>query len=163
RISLSEAFPAAAGTARILSRPFGAKGADGAREARLQMVRCRDTAEAMGDELAQSALDAHAALAFGAEIDVAVEIALLDGSEGAVFLRRLLLLLPPLRLVLARAHLGRLRAAADVAVLPGVLEQRALEHLPAAVQTGHHRAHRAVEDLGDLLVREAFDVRQEHD
>src|SRR5437764_833050 len=62
------------------------------------------------------------------------------GLLGAVFL-----LLPGLRLVLARAHLRRLGGTADVAVLAGVLEERPLQHLPSAIETRHHCTDRAVE------------------
>ena len=64
----------------------------------------------------------------------------------------LILLLPRLLLFLAGAHLRWLRAAADVAVLARVLEQRPLQHLAAAIETRHHGSHRAVEDLCDFLV-----------
>src|SRR5947208_2894281 len=73
------------------------------------------------------------------------------------------LLLAWLLFVFARAHLGRLRSAADVAVLARVLEQCALEHFAAAIQTRHHGADRTVENLGDLFVREAFDIGEKND
>src|SRR5436853_4559808 len=60
------------------------------------------------------------------------------GGLGGLF--GVVLLLARLGLVLARAHLRRLRFAADVAVLARVLEQRALQHLAAAIETRHDRA-----------------------
>src|SRR5215212_9227233 len=86
RISLSDDLDLddAAGTARILSRPFRAEGADGARESRLQVIGSLHAGQSAGNELAQFALDAHAALALRTEAHVTVEIALLDVSQGAV-------------------------------------------------------------------------------
>src|SRR6266849_11176750 len=107
--------------------------------------------------------------------DVEIELILIRGTfeENLFFvllgLRNFALflaaffLLARLRFVLARAHLRRLRGAADVAVLARVVEQRALEHLPPAIQTRHHRADRTVENLRDLFVREALDVREQND
>src|SRR5262245_42282378 len=49
-------------------------------------------------------------------------------------------------------HLVRL-ASADVPVLPGVLQKGLLEELASPVQPRHDRPDRAVQDLGDFLVR----------
>ena len=47
-------------------------------------------------------------------------------------------------------------------MLAGELQHGGLEQPAAAVQTAHHGADRHLQDLGDLLVREPFQVRQQH-
>ena len=42
------------------------------------------------------------------------------------------------------------------------LEQRLLQRLSSAMQTTHHRTDRNLEDVGDLLVGETFDIGEEH-
>ena len=64
---------------------------------------------------------------------------------------------PPL---LARKldHIARFHDALSY----GVIAQRLLQQAPAAMQPAHHRADRAIHDVGDLLVREVFEVAQDH-
>jgi hypothetical protein len=77
-------------TRRILSRggnvarPFMAEGADGANQARLQMIGSGDAGEAVADESAEAALHVGAALTFGAKGEMTGEILLLFFSELAV-------------------------------------------------------------------------------
>src|SRR5439155_5346245 len=48
------------------------------------------------------------------------------------------------------------------ATLCGELVQRLLQRLSSAMQPAHHRTDGDVEDLGDLLVRKAFHVGEQH-
>src|SRR5687767_11406988 len=116
---------------------------------------------------------AYRKLFFGFLVDLKIKFFRVLGqkSELVLFLRNFdigliliggsLLFPRDLLLILARTHLGRL-ATADVAVLLGVLEQRALQHFATAVQTRHHRADGAIENLGDFLVGKPFDVGEQH-
>src|SRR6476661_3679314 len=61
----------------------------------------------------------------------------------------------------AAAHLDRL-AFPQIPMVAGELEHRGLEQPAAAVQAAHHGADRNVQDLGDLLVGEPFEVGQQH-
>src|SRR4051812_7735878 len=47
-------------------------------------------------------------------------------------------------------------------LLDRVVVQQALQKLAAAVQAAHHRAGRALHDLGDLLVGEVLEISKDH-
>jgi hypothetical protein len=60
------------------------EGADGANQARLQMIGSGDAGQPAADESAEAALDVRAALAFGTEGEMTGEILLLFFSKLAV-------------------------------------------------------------------------------